>query len=329
RSTRQSDKRKARQVLLDWLREHDRLEEIGVVGKRFRDAIDEWLELKSSTNREISLKNERYILEGLFVAEWGDLDCDEIDLADVEKVLFGRKELQASTRNLYLKYLRAFFSWAQRRRYVRENPTDGVHAPRFRPKSKRPLSIDEARRLLAAARKSRTKELWLALLISLHTGLRRSNVLGMRVRHVSISEERFSFDRTDMKSKREFTLPIHPEPLDVLRPEIGREDSSPNALVLGRELHDLRYSLRSACRRAGVPEIAWHDLRHTWSTWLSTRVPWAVQQRLLDHQPKDITWDYTHVPWEELVRGVQTIPNLLADGHFTKISKTLGKDLAN
>ena len=85
----------------------------------------------------------------------------------------------------------------------------------------------------------------------------------------------------------------------------------PNEPVIGPELKAITKSFKSALRRADLPDIRWHDLRHTFATWMSTRCSYAALRQVMGHSPGSVTLQYTHVPFEELRQAVDTLPNLL------------------
>ena len=69
---------------------------------------------------------------------------------------------------------------------------------------------------------------------------------------------------------------------------------------LGVEYHPQRFRLMfdEACRRAGVPSIRLHDLRHTMATLaLTAGIHPKVVQEMLGHSGIAVTLDiYSHVP---------------------------------
>jgi integrase len=99
----------------------------------------------------------------------------------------------------------------------------------------------------------------------------------------------------------------------VLRGLLARRRKiDPDAPVIGTALGEISTSFKAALRRAELPDMRWHDLRHSFATWMATRCTFAALQQLLGHSPGVVTFDYLHVPFEELRDAVDTLPSLLA-----------------
>ena len=81
-----------------------------------------------------------------------------------------------------------------------------------------------------------------------------------------------------------------------------KEDGS--ALLIG-QLHE---RLWGACRRAGLREIRWHDLRHTFASQLAMRnVPIPQIQQWMGHSTITMTMRYAHLApgsGADLIRGL-------------------------
>ncbi|MGH7754076.1 MAG: tyrosine-type recombinase/integrase [Gemmatimonadales bacterium] len=192
------------------------------------------------------------------------------------------------------------------------------------------LTLEQARSLICACREPvvhriqdrRRKQgeqawpppphLFLAVLVALHTGLRRGNTTRLRLSQLDLGQRKINIAAEEMKANADFVIPVHPELAEALTESLrGRGKLGPDELVLGREVKEITKSFKSALKRAGLPPIRWHDLRHTASTWWSERAPQAVKDALMGHAPVGVSGRYTHIPFETMKRVVDCIPRLL------------------
>ena len=179
--------------------------------------------------------------------------------------------------------------------------------------------------------------LWWFVLISLRTGLRKSNVLGSKHKPgllwenidleagvLTIHNEEF------VKNGFPLRLPIHEELLLKLR-EVGA--GRPGELIVpkaegrppSKELKypvvgDLKKQFREAKKRAKpklqLPPAVFekfrpHDLKHTYGRWLGARVPDSVKKTLLGHAEAnvDVTERYTLIDDMRVLReGINKLP---------------------
>lgn len=326
---KERSRRRARQAILDWLERFQAEEEDDLDVRDFAAAIDEWARLKIL--RESTRRDLEHSL-ALYKRAFGHLDVDEIDVGQVERFLHDLHERGRSprTRQKHLAALRNFFAWSRRREYTDRDPTDGIKIRAQRIEKGVALTHLEARALLAACRsvvvevgadhrreahtqtRSR-RHLQLAVLIALHTGLRRGNVLGLRWRHIDFGAARIDLPAEEMKGARPHVVPVHAELLRELRRELPRRQVKPDAYVLGEEYENLTAGFGAALGRAELPPMRWHDLRHTFATWMATRASFACLQALLAHSPGTVTFTYLHPPFDELRAAIDRLPPLLSD----------------
>ncbi len=64
----------------------------------------------------------------------------------------------------------------------------------------------------------------------------------------------------------------------------------------GTPFGDARRSFKTAVNRAGLPDIRWHDLRHTFASWLVERgADLYTVQELMGHTSLSMTRRYAHL----------------------------------
>ncbi|MDP9474766.1 MAG: site-specific integrase [Actinomycetota bacterium] len=185
-----------------------------------------------------------------------------------------------------------------------------------------PLSAEEARRLLDAARGNRLEALYM---LALHTGMRQGELLALKWQDVDLENATLSIRRTLTRSggrlllgepktrKSRRTIDLTEASVGALREHLARQTEE--ITILGDRYGDAglvftseagtiinptnlrRRSFASLLERARVPRVRFHDLRHTCATLLFSRNvhPKDVQE-LLGHSNISITLDtYSHV----------------------------------
>jgi integrase len=208
-------------------------------------------------------------------------------------------------RHLLSKVMGTAMSWG----YVPNNPVRGVKMPeRTLKRPHRFLTAEEVRRLIAASK----EPIRTVVLLATMTGLRIGEILALRWGRVDLLRGTLLVAETCYKghfgspktraSRRE--VPLAPAVVRELRAYYSRlVDHSPSALVFATNqgaplaADNLRKkSLRTACKRAGLPRIDWHTLRHTHGTLLHSQgTPLKVAQAQLGHSHMATTLDvYTH-----------------------------------
>jgi len=313
RSTRERERRRAERAAVRIVEEHlqrtagGRLAEI-----LFADAWDRWL--RDKPGRPATLRDQGAVGRVLARA-LGDRLVSEISHADLSQ-LFG--ELAASraptTLRKYRTCLRTFYRWCARCRYCGEDPSQGVAVGRGGARDGVALSRAEAARLLEAAgersRRGRPAPpyLHLAVLLALHAGLRKRNVLQLRWRQVDLAARRIDIPAEEMKAHRAHAVPIHAELDCALRRALRSRPASCEGYVLGRRVGEVLQPFRTALRRAGLAPMRWHDLRHTASTWWLEALPIAVAETLAARRLQGEAARYAHIGFPRLVEAIDELP---------------------
>lgn len=197
---------------------------------------------------------------------------------------------------------------------IARNPCAAVERPRVPRKEFRVLDADEARRLLEAAKGDRLEAL---LVLALTTGMRQGELLGLQWEDVDLKNGTIYVRRTllevdgrlttgETKSGRNRRLDLPEIAVEALREHRKRmmAEGHPGPWVFCdtkggpiRKNNLIRRWFKPLLEKAGLPEIRFHDLRHTAATLLLTLGvhPKVVQERL-GHSQISVTLDtYSHV----------------------------------
>jgi len=83
---------------------------------------------------------------------------------------------------------------------------------------------------------------------------------------------------------------------------------------------------RNALRRAGIEDFRWHDLRHTWASWLVQHgTPLYVVQEMGAWESAEMVRRYAHFAPAHLVKHAEVVAGLLNDTNASQHQKTKGQ----
>jgi integrase len=172
-----------------------------------------------------------------------------------------------ATVNRYLSSLSSLLSHAVRLRWIDENPCFGLIKLKENPGRDRVLSEDEISRLLIASRESKSPYLYCFVLMSLTTGARQGEILGLEWRHVDFEGQLAYLKETKNGRPRSIFL-AEPVISDLL--QLYQERNPAKPLVFASKTAfgkvDLKKSWQEAIRRAQIDDCRVHDMRHTFCT---------------------------------------------------------------
>ena len=131
---------------------------------------------------------------------------------------------------------------------------------------------------------------------SLATGLRRANVTGLRWDAVDLARRIAWVWADQTKAGAPLGVPLNDTAVRVLQSQLGRHATHVFA-YRGKPVRETgTRAWRSACQRAGLTGLHWHDLRHTWASWhAQAGTPLPVLQRLGGWASYEMVLRYAHL----------------------------------
>ncbi len=122
----------------------------------------------------------------------------------------------------------------------------------------RVLSLEEFENLLAAC----SPHLHPVVLTAYYTGMRRAEILNLTWDEVDLKSGfiRLGADRTKTKVAR--SVPLHPRVKKMLGGLPRGLHTSRVFLLKGKPFDDIKRSYPTACKKAGIEDFTFHDLRH-------------------------------------------------------------------
>ena len=289
--------------------------------------LDRWLaDSVRGSVRQSTFDRDSYLIRNHVKPTLGRVKLKKLAALDVQTFYRNRLDagLSHSTVNKIHTVFHKALSQAVRWSLIPRNVTEMVKAPAPMPEEMHPLSPEETRRLLEAARSDRLEALYI---LAVHTGMRRGELLGLKWSDVDLRNATVSVRRTLMridngkrvalgepKTKRSRrTIRLTEAAVEALRAHLRRQLREIEILgdgyidqglvfttQVGTPINpsNLRQrSLAPLLERAGLPHIRFHDLRHTCATLLLGRgVHPKFVQELMGHATIAITLDtYSHI----------------------------------
>jgi integrase len=276
--------------------------------------------VKPSTHASYEEKVRLYI-----VPELGSIPLQKLSPPTVQALYTKLLERGLSPRSVQYVHAILHRALAQALKWglVARNLTEAVDRPQVRPKPMRALSAAEAARLLKAAQDDRLHALYV---VALTGGLRQGELFGLRWSDVDLDRGRIHVVQqlargeggvptlTDLKSRSSRRVVKIPAlAVEALRTHrlrqleerlaLGEAWQNPElvfATTIGTPLAPsnlTRQSFRPLLKRAKLPQIRFHDLRHSCATLLLEAGvhPKIVSERL-GHSAVSLTLDtYSHV----------------------------------
>ena len=272
----------------------------------------------------------------------GDIPLEKLTSLDLQKfykklLVQGRvdrveakgqpKGLSAKTvRNIH-QILSSALKLAQEQRLILTNPAEGCALPRVEHQEMKTLTTVQLASFFREARESGVFELYY---LELATGLRRGELLGLKWEDIDLERGDLRVRRqvsringevveAPLKTKNAYrTLPLAEDTVSVLkeqRKKVGNSPwvfPSPNGGPISPD--SVLHMLHRVLKRAGLPKVRFHDLRHTFATLaLQNGVDVKTVSGMLGHFSAGFTLDtYAHITSAAQRQAAKTMENVLS-----------------
>ena len=212
-------------------------------------------------------------------------------------------------------------------RLILTNPAQGCKLPQLEKKEMKILPQEKIGMYLAEAEK---RGLLAAFYLELTTGLRRGELLGLKWSDIDLEKGDLRVQRQigridgkiiemPLKTKNAYrTLPLSADAISVLKIQkckVGNSEwvfPSPTGGPMSPD--SVLHMLHRVLKRAGLPKVRFHDLRHTFATLaLQNGVDIKTVSGMLGHFSAGFTLDtYAHVTTSAKREAAKTMGNILS-----------------
>ena len=317
------------------------------ITKAGKYTVGEWMEVWFQDYAKIKVRPSSHqtyqgYIHNHIQPNMGDIPLEKLTSLDLQKfykklLTQGRvdrveakgqpKGLSAKTvRNIH-QILSSALKLAQEQRLILTNPAEGCALPRVEHQEMKTLTTVQLASFFREARESGVFELYY---LELATGLRRGELLGLKWEDIDLERGDLRVRRqvsringevveAPLKTKNAYrTLPLAEDTVIVLkeqRRKVGNSPwvfPSPNGGPISPD--SVLHMLHRVLKRAGLPKVRFHDLRHTFATLaLQNGVDVKTVSGMLGHFSAGFTLDtYAHITSAAQRQAAQTMGSVLA-----------------
>ncbi len=313
------------QWLLDAQTEKRQTHQTKPQGRTFDELMVNYIDGPSLEKK--SHERDLYSLKPLANAFQGR-ELASIKGADVRQYIQERKNagISPSTINRELGLMSSAINWAIKElEWTLSNPFKGRRQTPP-PGRDRWLTQEEADRLMEAA--ERQPHLHDFIVLSLNTGMRSGELLGLEWNRVDLSRRTIYLGASHQKNGKQSNVPVNETAREALLNCARRKatDCPDSPWVFcngkGERIASIKKSFATATRIAKLDNVHPHDLRRTFGSWLVQQgISIQTVSALLRHSDISVTVKvYAHLAQENLMDAVEKL-DLVSHTAFTPIKK--------
>jgi len=226
-----------------------------------------------------------------------------------------------ATRSQYLSFIRSLMRIATDEwKWLRKSPVIKTRKPQS--KRIRWLTRDEAKTLIECMPEGFRP----VVIFALATGLRRSNIIDLEWQQIDMQRKVAWINPENAKAGKAIGVALNDTACKVLREQMGRHSryvfvhTTPWHKSDGTRTQSVRKirvddnsAWRTGLKRAGITDFRFHDLRHTWASWLvQAGVPLSALQEMGGWESIEMVRRYAHLSPNHLTEHAKKIDELMA-----------------
>ena len=307
RSLGVTDRKSAKELAAIYV-EQIRKGEFGVIDDKpilFEDAVKEYLEYYKNHVSPTTFKSESE-RANLLINYFKGKFLHEITSRMIERYINERLlKVKPSTVNREIAFLKGLYRKFNEWKYIAHNPMKSIKMLKEPPGVIRYLDEEE---LIALKRALEKAPIYFRALVivALNTGMRKGELMALKWRDVDFKNRIIIATKTKNNERR--IIPMNDEVYHALL-QLGRHIRSEYIFVnpkTGKPYVDLKNSWKKLMKEAGIENFRFHDLRHTFASYLAmSGVSPLVIQELLGHKTLTMTKRYSHLSRKHLEDAVK------------------------
>lgn len=149
-------------------------------------------------------------------------------------------------------------------------------------------------------------------LFALSTGLRQGNVIGLTWEQVDLKRHTAWIHGDEAKGKEDIHISLSQLSVELLQRQLGKHEKWVFTYA-GKSVGQVNTKAwRGALKRAGIDNFRWHDLRHTWASWLiQSGTPMYDLQEMGGWKSSEMVRRYAHLAPAQMAKHAEVVGNLL------------------
>lgn len=298
-------KSEALKRLQKWVEELDSIEWGGKQRIAFRLAMEKFLTEHCATIKPGAAARYAVSAKAMF-SHFEGLYLDEITRKKWREYVTARRSSGASPASINRDRacLSKMFSCAIQAELYEINPVRGFVREREPEGKMRFLSREEYTTLLETA----PKDMRAIAIIAVNTGMRMGEILTLTPRQIDYERAEIAIDITKTDDPRAIPMPEIVAAQFRAQPKVLGQRYIFNLTKSRYPVQGVSQRFAALAKRAGMPEVTFHDLRHTFATWaIKGWHPWQSRpmrrerlQKWLGHKSPAMTQRYAHLETEDL-----------------------------
>lgn len=230
------------------------------------------------------------------------------------------KPVAQGTKATHLAFIRALLKMAADKwKWLDKAPS--ITSPKPKNTRVRWLTPDESQRLFAEL----APHFFPVVMMALNTGLRRSNVINLEWSQINMEQRIAWVHPEDAKAGKAIGIPLNETACGILRGQIGKHDrwvfvhtkaayrnDGTKTAAVRKMRGDSNKAWQGALRRAGIKNFRFHDLRHTWASWLvQSGVSLLALKEMGGWESLEMVQRYAHLAASQLASNADKLDAIL------------------
>ena len=329
---------KTRSECVEWLRRTTDLVDKGMTFQShnliLKEYLSDWFSTKKNTIKPKTAYDYARLLKNYIYPPLGNIKLKELTTHRITYFYAGMKRDGRGVRTIQIIHniLRSSLQDAVRNGIIGRNPCVGALVPKGNSHEMQVLTESQVTEFLIAAEDSHYKALYH---LAITTGMRYSELIGLKWSDIDwdrgtlkvqrqlqyIPYQGYQFNRPKTQSGIR-TIVLGRTALSKLREhynENAHDDKTGENLIfingIGTQIYFKRFQkdFKRVLRKAGLPNIRFHDLRHTAATlMIANGIPVVIVSKILGHSKPSVTMNiYAHASIEMQAEAAQLMENLV------------------